>query len=117
LPAEHFAEFIHRVPTLVSELVPHAAVWLFGHAGDGNVHVNVTGVPTDAENVTAAVFAFVAALHGSISAEHGIGTAKRRYLHLVRSEAEISVYRSIKHALDPQSILNPHVLLPEGPEG
>jgi len=113
LPAEHFAEFIHRVPALVVTLVPDAAVWLFGHAGDGNVHVNVTGVPVDAENITAAVFAFVAELHGSISAEHGIGTAKRRYLHLVRSEAEISAYRAIKHALDPHAILNPHVLLPE----
>ncbi len=50
---------------------------MFGHAGDGNVHVNVTGVPLDAEAVTAAVFELVAAMHGSISAEHGIGTAKR----------------------------------------
>jgi FAD/FMN-containing dehydrogenase len=96
---------------------PDAAVWLFGHAGDGNVHVNVTGGSlTDdvtSEGVTASVFELVAALHGSISAEHGIGSAKRRYLHLVRSATEIAVYRSIKSALDPNGILNPNVLLPE----
>ena len=45
-------------------LAPGAAVWLFGHAGDGNVHVNVTGVALDDERVTEAVFALVAALHG-----------------------------------------------------
>ncbi|HEV7523387.1 MAG TPA: FAD-binding oxidoreductase [Acidimicrobiia bacterium] len=113
LPAEHFAEFIHAVPKCVTALAPNASVWLFGHAGDGNVHVNVTGVPIDADDVTSAVFELVAALHGSISAEHGFGTAKRRYLHLVRSPVEIATYRAIKRAFDPNAILNPHVLLPE----
>jgi len=75
--------------------------------------VNVTGIALDDERVTAAVFELVADRHGSISAEHGIGTAKRQYLHLVRSPDEIAVYRSLKHALDPNAILNPHVLLPE----
>ena len=86
---------------------------MFGHAADGNVHVNVTGVASDDERVSAAVFGLVVELGGSISAEHGIGTAKRRYLALVRSDSEISVSRAIKHALDPNGILNPHVLLPE----
>ncbi len=113
LPADHLAEFIHDVPARVEAVAPGASVWMFGHAGDGNVHVNVTGV-ADAETVavTDAVFGYVAALHGSISAEHGIGTAKRRYLHLVRSAAEIATYRAIKRALDPNRILNPNVLLP-----
>lgn len=117
LPADHLGEFIHAVPARVVALAPDASVWLFGHAGDGNVHVNVTGASladdANAETVTATVFEFVAALHGSISAEHGIGTAKRRYLHLVRSDAEIETYRAIKSALDPNGILNPNVLLPE----
>ena len=51
-------------------------------------------------------------LGGSISAEHGIGTAKRPWLHLNRSEAEIAAFRSIKGALDPAGILNPNVLFP-----
>ncbi len=114
LPADRLGPFIHDVPGRVGALVPDASVWMFGHAGDGNVHVNVTGVPDAvADDVTAAVFGLVAAAHGSISAEHGIGTAKRRYLHLVRSETEIETYRAIKHALDPNGILNPHVLIPD----
>ncbi len=114
LPADGLGPFILDVPGLVATLVPAASVWMFGHAGDGNIHVNVTAVPdAEAEPVTAAVFELVAAAHGSISAEHGIGTAKRRYLRLVRSETEIDVYRAIKRALDPRRILNPHVLIPD----
>jgi FAD/FMN-containing dehydrogenase len=113
LPAEHLGEFVLEVESRVTEVVPSASVWLFGHAGDGNVHVNVTGVAPDDERVTEAVLRFVASLHGSISAEHGIGTAKRAYVELVRTADEIAVYRAIKRALDPHATLNPHVLLPE----
>jgi FAD/FMN-containing dehydrogenase len=62
------------------------------------------------------VLRFVAGLEGSISAEHGIGTAKKRWLHLSRTPAEIRAFRSIKHALDPAGILNPNVLLPSTDE-
>ena len=54
----------------------------------------------------------VASRGGSISAEHGIGTAKLPWLPLNRSPAELSAFRAIKDALDPVGILNPHVLLP-----
>ena len=104
---------VREVPERVAKVAPSASVWLFGHAGDGNVHVNVTGVAPDDERVTACVLGFVAELHGSISAEHGIGTAKRSYLSLVRTPEELAVYRAIKTALDPRATLNPHVLLPE----
>ncbi len=113
LPAGALAAFIHDVPARVAVLAPDASVWMFGHAGDGNVHVNVTGALRDAERVSTAVFEMVAARNGSISAEHGIGAAKRRYLHLVRSAVEIATYRAIKRALDPVGILNPNVLLPD----
>ena len=111
LPASTLGAFVHEVAARVVDVAPAAAVWLFGHAADGNVHVNVTGVEPDDERVTDAVLGLVAELHGSISAEHGIGTAKRRWLHLVRTPAEIATYRAIKRALDPVGILNPHVLL------
>jgi FAD/FMN-containing dehydrogenase len=104
---------MRAVTERVTAIVPGAAVWLFGHAADGNVHVNVTGVAPDDDRVTEIVLGFVAELGGSISAEHGIGTAKRRFVHLVRSPAELATYRAIKDALDPAGILNPHVLLPE----
>jgi FAD/FMN-containing dehydrogenase len=112
LPADRLADFVHAVPARVSTVARNATVWMFGHAGDGNVHVNVTGVAPDDDRVTDVVLQFVAELHGSISAEHGIGTAKRKYLGLVRSASEIATYRAIKAALDPRAILNPSALLP-----
>jgi FAD/FMN-containing dehydrogenase len=112
LPADALGGFVARVTPCVAEIVPGARVWLFGHAGDGNVHVNVTGVAPDDDRVTDAVLRLVADLHGSISAEHGIGTAKRAWVHLTRTPAELDAFRAIKHALDPRGILNPNVLLP-----
>jgi FAD/FMN-containing dehydrogenase len=112
LPAPALAGFIDRVPAIVADVDRGAATWLFGHAADGNIHVNITGVAADDLTVDERVLTYVAELGGSISAEHGIGTAKRSWLHLNRSEAEIGAFRSIKRALDPAGILNPHVLLP-----
>jgi FAD/FMN-containing dehydrogenase len=112
LPAQSLARFIDEVPRVVSEADPGATTWLFGHAADGNVHVNITGVEPDDLAVDDRVLVFAAGLGGSISAEHGIGTAKRPWLHLNRSEAEITAFRRIKEALDPAGIMNPNVLLP-----
>ncbi len=112
LPDGALAEFVDRVPEVVRTVDPAARTWLFGHVGDGNIHVNVSGPAPDDDRVDDAVFRLVAALGGSISAEHGIGTAKKRWLHLSRTPAEIRAFRSIKHALDPAGILNPHALLP-----
>jgi FAD/FMN-containing dehydrogenase len=110
LPAPALAMFLDEVVEAVRAVAPRARTWLFGHAADGNVHVNVTGVEPDDESVDDAVLQLVAARGGSISAEHGIGTAKRRWLHLARSPAELAAMRSIKHALDPDGLLNPAVL-------
>jgi len=82
----------------------------WGHLGDGNVHLNVLG--TTAPEIDGEVLSLVARMGGSISAEHGIGRLKRPWLHLSRSDAEISVFRALKAALDPAGILNPGVLLP-----
>jgi FAD/FMN-containing dehydrogenase len=107
------AEFIDRVPGAVAAVDPDARTWLFGHVGDGNIHVNVTGLSPEDERVDDLVFRLVADLGGSISAEHGIGTAKKRWLHLSRTPAELEAFRSLKRALDPAGILNPNVLLPD----
>lgn len=58
------------------------------------------------------MFEFAATFGGSISAQHGIGTAKRQWLHLNRREEEITAFRVTKGALDPAGIMNPNVLLP-----
>jgi FAD/FMN-containing dehydrogenase len=112
LPHDRLADFIDAVPSAVEALRPGASVWLFGHAGDGNVHVNVTGVAPDDPVVDDVVLHLVADLGGSISAEHGIGTAKRPWLGLNRSPEELSAFAAIKGALDQAGILNPNVLLP-----
>ena len=108
LPASQLAAFCDEVLRVTA---PHQT-FLFGHVGDGNIHVNVVGPEPDDETVDDAVFRLVSSLGGSISAEHGIGTAKNRWLHLSRSDAELAAMRAIKHALDPTGILNPNVLRP-----
>jgi FAD/FMN-containing dehydrogenase len=115
VPLPRVAAFVPEVRARVAAVAPRAQVWLFGHLGDGNIHVNVTGIDPRDEAVDDAVLGLVAEIGGSISAEHGIGAAKRRWLHLSRSPAELSVFRAIKAALDPRGILNPHVLLPDQP--
>ena len=112
VPLQTLAEFIDRVPEVVRAVAPAARTWLFGHIGDGNIHVNVSGLPPDDDRVDEAVLLLVAEFGGSISAEHGIGTAKRRWLHLSRTAAEIDTFRALKTALDPDGVLNPNTLFP-----
>ncbi|MFT4126522.1 MAG: FAD-binding oxidoreductase [Gordonia sp. (in: high G+C Gram-positive bacteria)] len=89
---------------------------VFGHIGDGNLHVSLLDVPpAAAARATAAVYRIVAAGHGSISAEHGIGRAKTAWTHLGRSDVDRSVMRAVKDALDPRGLLNPGVLFGERP--
>ncbi len=114
LPQRALASFVEEVPGLVGRVAPGAVVHTWGHAGDGNVHVNVLGVDPGDEAVDGAVLEAVAAAGGSISAEHGIGRAKAPWLHLNRTPAELAAFASLKGALDPAGILNPGVLL--GPQ-
>jgi FAD/FMN-containing dehydrogenase len=83
--------------------------FVFGHMADGNLHL-VIAAGDDAETrarLEAIVYRPLAAIGGSVSAEHGIGLEKRAYLPLSRSAAEISTMRLLKQALDPKGILNP----------
>jgi FAD/FMN-containing dehydrogenase len=112
VPHAALADFLADLPARVAAVRPEARTWLFGHVGDGNIHVNVTGVDPGDEAVDEAVLTHVAELGGSISAEHGIGTAKVRWLHLNRTPDELAAMRAVKRALDPDGVLNPHALLP-----
>ncbi len=87
---------------------------LFGHVGDGNLHVNILGPAPDEDAADDAVLRLVAGLGGSISAEHGVGIARRRWLGLTRGAADIAAMRAIKRALDPAGLLNPGVLFERG---
>ena len=90
----------------------------FGHAGDGNIHVNIMLDPDDADAVARArqaerrLFEGVVALEGSISGEHGIGFSKAPYLGLELSADVIALMKRVKHAFDPQGILNPGKIFP-----
>jgi FAD/FMN-containing dehydrogenase len=82
---------------------------VFGHAGDGNLHVNIKYPPPDdrREEVSKLFYGITGDFEGSISAEHGIGILKRPYLKISRTEEEIETMRTLKRALDPHQILNP----------
>ena len=90
----------------------------FGHAGDGNIHVNLMIRPDDAEERARAkqaervLFERVVALEGSISGEHGIGFAKAPYLSLELDAAQIALLKRVKAAFDPHGILNPGKIFP-----
>ena len=85
----------------------------FGHSGDGNIHVNVMvdgSSQTELEKGHKAIeeiFKMVVSLGGTLSGEHGIGTAKAPFMHIAFSDAEMELFRSIKKAFDPNNILNP----------
>jgi glycolate oxidase len=85
----------------------------FGHAGDGNIHVNLMVHPGDADEMSRAgvaeraLFTGVIALDGAISGEHGVGFAKAAHLRLQVSEVEIALMTRLKQAFDPHGVLNP----------
>jgi len=111
VPLDRLGEFLDRVVGVVEDVARGARVFLFGHLGDGNVHVNVLGPPDDDESVEEAVLRLVAACGGTISAEHGVGRAKARWLGLVRTPEEIAAMAAVKRALDADASLNPSVVL------
>ncbi len=88
-----------------------ARVIVFGHIGVGNLHINVLGPGPDDERADETVLRLAAGHGGTVSAEHGIGRAKARWLPLSRSAQEIAAMRAVKSALDPAGTLNPGVLL------
>jgi FAD/FMN-containing dehydrogenase len=111
LPLERIPEFERRVRRLVGDLAPGAELILFGHAGDGNLHVNVLGLAPEDDGVDEAVLRLVADLGGSIAAEHGVGVAKVAALAAMGNPADLAAMRAVKRALDPSGLLNPGVVL------
>jgi FAD/FMN-containing dehydrogenase len=110
VPAAQWVRLAAAVADVVAGVDPAATVLTFGHVADGNVHVNIVPAQVADGRHEDAVFSFVASLGGSISAEHGIGALKARWLPLARSSAERALFARIRSALDPAAILNPHIL-------
>jgi len=113
-----------RVPELFEEVerlksTHGLRIACFGHAGDGNIHVNLMLQPGDAAEMARAkaaereLFTRVVALEGSISGEHGIGFAKAAYLDIELSPEVIALMQRVKQAFDPAGILNPGKIFPD----
>jgi len=112
VPLGALPRFVAELGPLTERIAPGSMTIVFGHLGDGNLHVNVLGPEPDDHAVDEAVLRLAASCGGTISAEHGVGVVKARWLSLARSPDELRAMRAIKRALDPDGILNPGVLLP-----
>ncbi|MGI8998393.1 MAG: FAD-binding oxidoreductase [Candidatus Limnocylindria bacterium] len=110
VPAARYAELVERAEVAVAVVDANARTIVYGHVGDGNLHVNVLGPAPEDDATDSAVLELVLELGGSVSAEHGIGVAKVDWLVRDRGEVTIAAMRAIKDAWDPRGILNPGVL-------
>ena len=111
--------FIEEAGTWVRGHVPEGVLVCYGHLGDGNLHFNISALDPESgrtllareSEIKRAIHDLVAAYHGSFSAEHGIGRLKLEELRRYGSPVALASMRAIKHALDPNGIMNPGKLL------
>ena len=114
---------VSRIPALVDGVRGIARdvqlpIVTFGHAGNGNLHVNILYDPADADATARAhaalsrVFALTLSLGGTLSGEHGIGLAKRDFMADAIDASTLALMRQVKSVFDPDGILNPGKLLP-----
>ncbi|MCP1659527.1 FAD-binding oxidoreductase [Neisseria perflava] len=119
VPIARVADFVRQCEPALQAAFPDIQVVCFGHLGDGSLHYN-TFLPTIMSNevyeyedkINTIVYEHILANHGTIAAEHGIGTIKNHWIPRVRGETEISLMKAIKAQIDPHNIMNPGKLLP-----
>ncbi len=116
VPVSRIPELVAGVQALAREFA--LPIVTFGHAGNGNLHVNILFDPTDADQsqrahaALARVFALALSLGGTLSGEHGIGMMKREFMPQAIDATTLSLMRRLKSIFDPDGILNPGKLLP-----
>ena len=113
LPLSAIAAFARESGELIAEHAPDAIPVLFGHIGEGNLHLNVLRCALDGEREAAlysAMMALIARCGGNVSSEHGVGSRKRDYVGMSRTDADIAAMRAVKAAFDPAGYLNAAVL-------
>lgn len=119
LPISSIPAFCEAAEQTLHHTYPGCRIFAFGHLGDGNLHYNVAPPIAVADThflreeyaINQLVYQCVETHHGSISAEHGIGQLKRSQLQQHKSQVELNLMRAIKHAFDPQGIMNPGKVL------
>lgn len=121
VPIATMASFVAQAESALQATLPGVRFITYGHIGDGNLHYNLSkpvGSADDdflalSDRLSAQVHAEVAALGGSVSAEHGVGVAKREAVWAVKSAVELDLMRMVKQALDPDGRMNPGKVLPD----
>jgi len=114
MPIRHMESYVADVRAQLDTAWPKNVTFVFGHMGDGNLHLNIHTGGGDLDSrrrVEAIVYGGLKSRQGSVSAEHGIGLEKRDYLKLCRTPEEIAAMRTLKRAFDPRGILNPGKVL------
>ena len=110
MPMRHMEDYLARVRRQITERWAGGNMYVFGHLGDGNLHLAINAGPEDGSerrSVEEIVYAPLAPIGGSVSGEHGIGLEKKPFLSYCRSPEEIALMRKLKASLDPKGILNP----------
>jgi FAD/FMN-containing dehydrogenase len=111
LPLSAIGGFARDAVALVRKQVSEALPLLFGHIGEGNLHLNILRVPLEQEKALyEPMMGLISQCGGNVSSEHGVGSRKRAYLAMSREPADIAAMRAIKAALDPTGYLNAAVL-------
>lgn len=113
LPLSHFYEIVPETKKRVGDLAK--VVCGYGHIGDSNLHLNVCSDEFTQElyqRIEPFVYEYTSKLKGSVSAEHGIGFLKPKYLKYSKSPEAISMMKELKELMDPNGILNPYKMLP-----
>ncbi|MDB2410117.1 FAD-binding oxidoreductase [Pseudomonadales bacterium] len=118
VPVSVMDEFVKRVERALEKSITDLQLCTFGHMADGNLHLLAwTDSGSDdhkeavVQSIYQQVYEIVGEMNGTVTAEHGIGAMKRKYLKLCRSEEEIALMRTLKQAMDPKGILNPNRVL------
>ncbi|XP_022168811.1 D-2-hydroxyglutarate dehydrogenase, mitochondrial-like [Myzus persicae] len=115
VPLSRFYEIVELTREKLKDIAVVKTVCGFGHIGDGNLHLNVVTSQRDEElarMIEPFIYGWTSKYRGSVSAEHGIGLSKTKYLEHTKSGPAVDLMRSLKNTMDPKCILNPYKVIP-----